>query len=144
MSASVRNLPGLSLFIPEQSIVKQSLSFLLASSIKSLLSQRAFCGIYLIVFLEEAVSKTLQTLGKELLREKYHKCLFEIRLISKLPFLEIFHEKHKHIYFQSTVKKLAKFLDSSARPETLSMAKACHVLFFHQKYYLLYFIDRFI
>ena len=133
MSASVRNLPGLSLFIPEQSIVKQSLSFLLASSIKSLLSQGAFCGIYLIVFLEEADSKTLRTLGKELLREKYYKYLFEIRLISKLPFLEIFHEKHKHIYFQSTVKKLAKFLDSSARPETSSMAKGLSCVVFSPK-----------
>ena len=37
----------------------------MASSIKSLLSQRAFCRIYLIVFLEQAVSKIFQTLGKE-------------------------------------------------------------------------------
>ena len=64
MSATVRNLPGPSLFIPEQSNVKQSLSSLLASSIKSLLSQRVFWGIYLIVFLEQAVSKIFQTLGK--------------------------------------------------------------------------------
>ena len=64
MSASVRNLPGPSLFISEQSIVKQSLLSLLASSVKSLLSQSAFCRIYLIVFLEQAVSKIFQTLGK--------------------------------------------------------------------------------
>ena len=64
LSACVRNLPGLSLFIPEQSIVKWSLSFLLASSIKRLLSQRAFCGIHLIVFLEQAVFKIFRGLGK--------------------------------------------------------------------------------
>ena len=64
LSASLRNLPGPSLIIPEQYIVKQSLSFLLASSMKSLLNQRAFCGIYLIVFLEQAVSQIFRTLGK--------------------------------------------------------------------------------
>ena len=60
LSASLQNLPGPSLIIP----VKQSLSFLLASSMKSLLNQRAFCGIYLIVFLEQAVSQIFRTLGK--------------------------------------------------------------------------------
>ena len=70
MSASVRNLLGPSLLIPEQSIVKQNLLFISASSIKSLWNQIAFCRIYLIVFLEQAVSKVFQTLGKGTVSEK--------------------------------------------------------------------------
>ena len=51
MSAFVLNLPGPSLFLFEQSKVRQTLSFLLASSIKSLLIHKEDCGMYLLVFL---------------------------------------------------------------------------------------------
>ena len=58
------------------------------------------------------------------MQEKFYKCLFEIKLISKLPFLEILYEKYKlscTYIFEQLLKKIAEFLDSSARLETSSM-----------------------
>ena len=53
----------MSLFTPDDSIVKdQILLFVFAKSKKSLLSQKAFCGIYFFDFLEQAPSKILLTL----------------------------------------------------------------------------------
>ena len=50
------------LFTPDESIVRQILSFVFARSKKSLLSQKAYCGIYYFVFLERAPSKIFLTL----------------------------------------------------------------------------------
>ena len=57
MSAFVLNLPGLSLYTPDESIVRQILSFLFARSKKSLLNQKGFCGVNFFVSLEQAPSK---------------------------------------------------------------------------------------
>ena len=61
MSAFVLNLAGPSLFIFEQSNVKQTLSFLLASSIKSLLIHKEDCGMHLTDFLIQLNSKIFFT-----------------------------------------------------------------------------------
>ena len=57
MSAIVLNLPGPSLFTPDESIVKHILSFVFATSKKSLLSPKAFSNVYYFDFLEQAPSK---------------------------------------------------------------------------------------
>ena len=62
MSAFAINLPSPSLFTPDESIIRQILSFVFARSKESLLSQKAFCGIYFFVFLEQAPSKIFLTL----------------------------------------------------------------------------------
>ena len=48
--------------MPDESIVRQIKSFVFAKSKKSLLSQKAFCGIYFFVFLEQTPSKIFLTL----------------------------------------------------------------------------------
>ena len=135
---------------PEQTTVKQSLSFLIASSIKSLLSQRAFCRIYLIVFQEQAVSKIFQTLDKRTVTGKIYKCLLDIKLISKLSFQEMLYEKYKHsctYIFEQLLKNFAtaKFLDSSARPEMPSITiTLSRVVFLPKNIIYIIFIVHFI
>ena len=78
----VRNLPGLSLFVLEQSKVRQTLSSLYANSIKSPLIQRDGCGIYLLVFRIQAPSKIFLSLLSGTVAEKMLVCDKIVRQIA--------------------------------------------------------------
>ena len=70
-----------------RSIVKQILPFIFARSKKSLLSQKAFCGIYFFVFLEQAPSRIFLTLFIGTEAGKILKMLVWDNINLQLPFL---------------------------------------------------------
>ena len=56
-----KSVPGQSILMSEKSKTRQTLSFLLVNSVKSLLIQSADGGIYFLVFLMQTLSKILLT-----------------------------------------------------------------------------------
>ena len=111
---------GPSLFIPEQSKVRQTLSSLFANSIKGLLIQSADYGMYFHVFLMQTPSKIFRTLANETLAGKILKAFVCKRIVLHIDFFLIESVKNVNaciIKLRATVKKFAIFLDLSAKPE---------------------------